>query len=150
MITSWQSIFEWPVFIEQGLYRFRYSPCSLLSLEGNCNTHCHSDDRREEESLSERTFCRRFLTLGLRPRFGMTLWKGAKVNRGRDYVPGFYEILAFARNDMSREIPRRACALARNDKIRNDTGRKSIKSKRGAEIRTSLYRTPTPPLADSE
>jgi len=22
----------------------------------------------------------------------MTLWKGAKVNRGRDYVPGFYEI----------------------------------------------------------
>ena len=48
------------------------------------------------------------------------------------------------------EIPRRACAFARNDKIRNDTGRKSIKSKRGAEIRTSLYRTPTPPLADSE
>ena len=48
------------------------------------------------------------------------------------------------------KIPRRACALARNDKIRNDTGRKSIKSKRGAEIRTSLYRTPTPPLADSE
>ena len=49
-------------------------------------------------SPSER-YCMRFLTLGLRPRFGMTLWKGAKVNRGRDYVPGFYVILAFARNN---------------------------------------------------
>ena len=57
------------------------------------------------------------------------------------------------------KIPRRTCALARNDRaffwrfltyVRNDMGRRGIKSKRGAEIRTSLYRTPTPPLADSE
>lgn len=67
----------------------------------------------------------------------MTLWKGAKVNRGRDYVPGFYEILAFARNDMSREIPRRAYLLARNGKCngrKNNDIRESCPSKKSLQV----------------